>query len=137
MENFIHKVCYYETDKMGITHHSNYIHWMEEARVYFLDKIGYGYSKLEKNGVNSPVIGISCEYKSPTTFEDQVEIEVKIKQYNGVKLIVEYIMTNLTNKKIALIGSSTHCFLNSSGKPIRLKNVLPELDNIFNNMLQA
>ena len=24
---------YYETDKMGITHHSNYIRWMEEARI--------------------------------------------------------------------------------------------------------
>lgn len=26
-----HKVQYYETDKMGITHHSNSIRWMEEA----------------------------------------------------------------------------------------------------------
>lgn len=26
-----HIVQYYETDKMGITHHSNYIRWMEEA----------------------------------------------------------------------------------------------------------
>ena len=31
--NYIHTVQYYETDKMGITHHSNYIRWMEEARV--------------------------------------------------------------------------------------------------------
>lgn len=30
MEKYIHKVNYYETDKMGITHHSNYIRWMEE-----------------------------------------------------------------------------------------------------------
>ena len=28
-----HKVQYYETDRMGITHHSNYIRWMEEGRV--------------------------------------------------------------------------------------------------------
>ena len=32
-----HRVNYYETDKMGITHHANYLHWMEEARVDFLD----------------------------------------------------------------------------------------------------
>ena len=32
---YIHTVQYYETDKMGITHHSNYIRWMEEARVDF------------------------------------------------------------------------------------------------------
>lgn len=38
-----HKVQYYETDKMGITHHSNYIRFLEEARIDFLEKIGYGY----------------------------------------------------------------------------------------------
>ena len=27
-----HHAKYYETDQMGIIHHSNYIKWMEEAR---------------------------------------------------------------------------------------------------------
>ena len=35
MKDYIHKVHYYETDKMGVTHHSNYVRWMEEARVDF------------------------------------------------------------------------------------------------------
>ena len=34
------KINYYETDRMGITHHSNYIRFAEEARVDILDKIG-------------------------------------------------------------------------------------------------
>ena len=38
---YTHKVQYYETDKMGITHHSNYIRWMEEARVDMLEKINF------------------------------------------------------------------------------------------------
>ena len=37
MNTYTHKVQYYETDKMGVVHHSNYIRWMEEARVAFLD----------------------------------------------------------------------------------------------------
>ncbi len=36
---YIHTVNYYETDKMGITHHSNYIRFMEEARMSFLSEI--------------------------------------------------------------------------------------------------
>ena len=47
-EMYRHIVQYYETDKMGITHHSNYIRWMEEARVDFLEKIGWSYAKLEE-----------------------------------------------------------------------------------------
>ena len=47
MEPYLHHVQYYETDRMGITHHSNYIRWMEEARVAFLEELGWGYEKLE------------------------------------------------------------------------------------------
>ena len=32
-----HKVQYYETDQMGIVHHSNYIRWFEEARTWLMD----------------------------------------------------------------------------------------------------
>ena len=46
MKPYIHKINYYETDKMGITHHSNYVRFMEEARVYFLDQIGWSFIDL-------------------------------------------------------------------------------------------
>lgn len=48
---YAHKVQYYETDRMGVTHHSNYIRWMEEARVDFLAQIGWDYAKLEEAGI--------------------------------------------------------------------------------------
>lgn len=38
-----HKVQYYETDQMGIVHHSNYIRWFEEARTDYMEKMGMGY----------------------------------------------------------------------------------------------
>ena len=37
-----HLVQYYETDQMGIVHHSNYIRWFEEARSYILEENGFG-----------------------------------------------------------------------------------------------
>ena len=51
MQKYRHIVQYYETDKMGITHHSNYIRWMEEARIDFLRQIGWDYAKLESIGI--------------------------------------------------------------------------------------
>ena len=66
MKPYIHKVNYYETDKMGITHHSNYVRFMEEARVDFLDQLGWSFDKLEAKGVVSPVLSLeSVLYKSP------------------------------------------------------------------------
>ena len=87
MSTYIHKVNYYETDKMGITHHSNYIRFMEEARTNFLSEIGYPMTQLEAEGIASPVVSVSCEYKHSTTYSDEIEIEVKLVQYTGVRLI--------------------------------------------------
>ena len=58
--DYLRKVHYHETDKMGITHHTNYIKWMEEARIDFLDQIGWSYARLEREGILSPVIGVEC-----------------------------------------------------------------------------
>lgn len=128
MKNYIHKVNYYETDKMGVTHHSNYIRWMEEARIEFLTQIGYPYDKLEEMGIISPVIGIECDYKASTTFSDEVEIDVKIKEFKGVRLVIEYIMINSKTKELLLKGVSKHCFVNKDGKPVILKKSFPEFD---------
>ena len=100
MKKYKHKVQYYETDKMGITHHSNYIRWMEEARVDWLDKIGWSFEKLENLGMISPVVEINCKYINSTKFNDIVEINVMLKEYKGVKLIVEYEMINSKTKEL-------------------------------------
>ena len=128
MENYVHKVQYYETDRMGITHHSNYIRWMEEARVEFLNKIDCGYSEVEKMGFVSPVLGIECNYKKTTTFEDEVEIEIKLAEYNSVKMVYEYTMKNKATGDLVFTGKSSHCFLNKEGRPVNLKKVVPEMD---------
>ena len=58
MTPYIHSVNYYETDKMGITHHSNYIRFMEEARLHFLAEAGYPMQRLEAEGITSPVVSL-------------------------------------------------------------------------------
>ena len=134
MKEYIHKVKFYETDKMGITHHSNYIRWMEEARIDFLEQIGLGYDILEKQGIISPVIGIECDYKFTTTFADEISICVNVKEFKGVKLIIEYSMKNIKTSDIVFVGISKHCFVNKDNKPIILKKDFPELDEILKNL---
>ena len=48
MKPYLHKVQYYETDRMGVTHHANYLHWMEEARIDFMEQLGFPYTDLEE-----------------------------------------------------------------------------------------
>ena len=57
---YLHKTQYYETDQMGVVHHSNYIRWFEEARTDLLERAGLGYNKMEKLGIAVPVLSASC-----------------------------------------------------------------------------
>ena len=128
MHTYIHRVLYYETDKMGITHHSNYIRWMEEARMDFLESMGYGMKRLEENGVTSPVVSVECQYRQTTTFDDRVRIQVSLDKYTGVKLEMSYTMTELENGQVVATAKSSHCFIDQSGRPIAVRKHFPEFD---------
>ncbi len=130
MHLYNHKVQYYETDKMGIVHHSNYIRWMEESRISFLESIGLDYPTLEKRGVISPVIGVNVRYRKPTYFGEEISIEVSIKEYTGIKLIFMYTMKNKDNQ-VVLTGESEHCFVSDKGHIIIPKTAFPDLDEIL------
>ena len=136
MNKYIHKVNYYETDKMGITHHSNYIRFMEEARMNFLSEIGFPMMMLEKAGITSPVVSVNCEYKHTTTCSDEIEIEVELEKYTGVKLLLSYIMRNQNTHEIVTVASSTHCFVDESGRPIAVKKRMPEFDAVLKSFSQ-
>ena len=129
-----HRVQYYETDRMGITHHSNYIRWMEEARADFLEKKGWPYERIEEEGIISPVISVDCRYKKPTTFADEVDIEVSVLEFNGVKLKIGYIMK--IQDEIVCEGESMHCFLSKEGKPVKLSKVLPDFHDMFQSSIR-
>lgn len=129
MSTYIHKVNYYETDKMGITHHSNYIRFMEEARMNFLSEIGYPMTRLEAEGITSPVVSVNCAYKHPTTYSDEIEIEVTLTQYTGVKLSLSYVMRNASTEEMVATAYSSHCFIDANGRPIAVKKYFPDFDS--------
>ena len=128
MTPYIHTVQYYETDKMGITHHSNYVRWMEEARMELLRQMGWPMSRLEAEGITSPVVSVECRYLRPTTYDDRISILVTVEQYTGVKLRLSYTMTNAATGETVHTASSTHCFIDENTRPISLKKRLPEFD---------
>ena len=131
MKSYIHKVQYYETDKMGITHHSNYIKWMEEARIDFLEQIGFGYDKVEALGIISPVVSVECRYKAVTKFPEEVMIDVFVESFNGIRLTLGYDMKNKEGKTVCK-AKSEHCFMNAEGRLIDIAKVQPEFYKAVN-----
>ena len=125
IQPYQHKVQYYETDKMGITHHANYIRWMEEARIDFLDQLGFPYSAMEAAGIASPVTKVSCAYKRPTTFGDTVTVRVGVEAFSGAALTICYEMRN-GQGEIVCTAHSEHVFLDQAQHIVRMKWQMPE-----------
>lgn len=133
---FERKINYYETDKMGVVHHSNYIRYMEEARCAWLENIEMPFSSLEENGITIPVLGVNCEYKHHVTFGDTIIIKPFTKEYTGVRMTVGYDIIDKKTGKIVLIGETKHCFTDKNLKPINLKKYAPEFSKKFQSLLE-
>ncbi len=133
---FERKINYYETDKMGVVHHSNYIRYMEEARCAWLESIEMPFSVLEENDITIPVLGVNCLYKYHVTFDDTIIIKPFVKEYTGVRMTVGYEVEDKKTGKIILTGETKHCFTNKSLKPINLKKYNLEFSNKFQKLLE-
>ncbi len=130
------KINYYETDRMGVVHHSNYIRFLEEARCYWLEQIDMPFALLEENGITIPVLGVNCTYKYHVTFGDIILIKPYMKEYSGVRMTVGYEVTEKASGKTVIIAETKHCFTNKELKPINLKKYNKEFSDKFEGLLE-
>lgn len=133
IDPFYRRVLYYETDKMAVVHHSNYLRWLEEARLDFLEQMGLPYDKMEKDGIMIPVLSASCQYKYAVRFGDTVCVKMKMEEFNGLKFRISYNVTDKETGEIRLTAETSHFFVDSDFKPIRVKKIRPDIYDVFKN----
>jgi acyl-CoA thioester hydrolase len=81
-------VRYYETDQMGIVHHSNYIRYFECGRIAMLKELGLPMEKIEEAGIMMPVVGVECRYKVPAKFGDVLKIVTTVDELPRAKMTI-------------------------------------------------
>lgn len=129
---YLRQPHYYETDQMGIIHHSNYIRWFEEARVAVLEYLGLPYHAIEAQGVIVPVLAVAAEYKNMIRYGDEIRIDVLVEKYTGTRLDFTYEVYATATGQLMTTGSSKHCFMNSeTGRLVSLKKAAPAMHEIF------
>lgn len=126
------KVKYYETDMMGVVHHSNYIRWFEEARIEYMRNADISYRKMEDEGIQIPVVSVACKYRSPALFDDDITIKAWVKKYNGIIVELAYEVSRTGDGTLLATGESSHCFVDKNDfKPLVLKRERPDLHELF------
>ena len=128
------KINYYETDKMGIVHHSNYIRFLEEARCRWLEQLGISMEKLEQEGYTIPTLEVNCKYKYHVTSGDIIIIKPKITEYNGVRMTVTYDVIEEKTGKVVIEAWTKHCFTDRTLRPINIKKKDEKISNTFETL---
>ena len=134
---YLREINYYETDRMGIVHHSNYIRFLEEARCRWIKQIGVSMESLEDSGFTIPTLEVYCKYVNPVTSGDVISITPFISEYNGVRMTVSYKVINAQTQKEVIKAWTKHCFTNNSLRPINMKKADPNIHKIFDELCQA
>lgn len=125
-EHFL-DVRYYETDQMGIVHHSNYIRYFECGRNAMLKEMNMPMEKVEASGVMMAVVAVDAQYKVPAKLGDTLRIVSIIDTPPTAKVVVKTEIYN-QNEQLVCTGSVTLGFIDAmTRRPVRCPEALAEI----------
>lgn len=116
-------VFYYETDKMSIVHHSNYVRIFGEARIDLLRQLGFPLETVEKDGASLHTISVHSEFKRPLVFAEPFAVYTVITNVNEETFEIGYRIVSRKTGQISVTGNSVQCFAGNELNPITLSDV--------------
>jgi acyl-CoA thioester hydrolase len=124
------RVQYYETDRMGVVHHSNYIRYFETARTEWLRAAGRSYAELEEAGILMPVIKVECKYFHPACYDEVLTIRTKVSGKVTVRIRFEFEVFHDDGRYVC-VGATELAFIDAANhRPCRPpKSILDIIEN--------
>lgn len=112
-------VRYYETDQMGIVHHSNYIRYFECGRSDMMQKAGLPIEKIEEAGIMLPIVSVECKYRRPAKMGDRLRVVSMVKDLPTAKMVIFSQVYN-QNNELLCTGTVTLGFIDAATRrPVR------------------
>ena len=113
-----HRVGFYETDAMGIVHHSNYLRFFENARVVWLETHDKSYPEWIEMGFHFAVTHAHLDYRQSARFDDTLEVTTWLEWIRGASLAMAY--TIVCRSTLLVTGRTEHASINDEGKVRRI-----------------
>lgn len=113
---------YAETDQMGIVHHGVYPVWFETARTELSRAVGLPYRAWEEQGVLLVVSELTCRYRSPARYDDEITVLVRVSEVVSRGATFSY-RVEASDGTLLAEGTSRHLAVSrATGRPV----VLPD-----------
>lgn len=113
------EVRYYETDQMGIVHHSNYVRYFECARNAMMKDLGLPIEYVEANNIMFPVVSVELKYKHVAKMGDRLRIVTTFLEWPRAKMKFKQEVYNQRGEMVCY-GTVVVCFLRADTRlPVR------------------
>jgi len=111
-------VPFYETDAMGIVHHSNYVRYLELARIQWLDEHDQPYRDYVAEGLHYATTHVEVDYVRPVAYDDVLEIRVWLEEVGGASLRMAYALER--SDELVATAATEHALVDLDGRPRRI-----------------
>ena len=104
---------------MGIAHHANYFVWFEIGRTDLCREVGIPYSEIERRGYLLVISEISCRFRTPFLYDDEVVIRTSVGEIASRAMKFTYELYS-ADDELRATGYSAHLWLDmKTRKPVR------------------
>lgn len=133
MESFdyVLRVRYGDTDKMGVSYYANYLLWFEAARTEYFRALGLPYTECEKKGIFLPAVEAGIRYLASSTYDDLLAVRTSVAELGKSSIRFEYEVFNQATKKSIATGFTVHVFVDRSMRPTRVPAEVKSLVPVF------
>jgi acyl-CoA thioester hydrolase len=119
------RVRFAETDAMSIVHHSNYLVYLEAARVEYLRELGRPYTEMRSDGVDHAVLECFVQYRVPLRFDEEVDVSLVLANTTRATFQIAYLLT--VGGDVRATAATAHGAVNAAGRPVRMPAWLLDL----------
>lgn len=109
---------FYETDAMGVVHHSNYVRHLELARIAWLDEHDLPYREYVAMGMHFATTRVEIDYQGAVRFDDELCVTVWCEWVRGASLRMAYVLHVGATR--AGVAASEHAAVDAQGRVRRI-----------------
>ena len=107
------RVCYGDTDKMGVVYYGTYPRFYEVGRTEFLRHFGVTYREIEEAGIVWPVRNLQITYLKPAFYDDLLTVRTCVEDLPAVRFRIKTEIYNgagelINHGEVTLISTNPH-----------------------------
>lgn len=113
-----YRVPFYDTDAMRVVHHARYVHYLELARIEYLDLHDRPYREYVAEGLHFAVTGLEVRYQQAARYDDRLQVTCWLSWLKRVSLAIGYAVRR--GDELIATATTEHALVSDDGKLVAI-----------------